>query len=128
MKLSSFLVVVLIGLLLCRQAAAEGHDGAWWLSVWRSVRKPCPCCPDDYCGKPQPAACVVTCFGADDYHPKPLPGAKPLPCCGVDDYCPKPYSFFLPPCYPPWYTCSKGNCQEPGVSTRTPASLVPPAP
>jgi hypothetical protein len=128
MKLSRSLMVLAIGFGLCGEACAEGTDAAWWHAIWRSLRKPCPCCPDDYCGKPLPGACRVTCFGADDYHEKPLPGVKPLRYCTPDDYCPKRYGFFLPPCSPSWYTCDKGRCQEPGGSKVTPAPFMPPAP
>ena len=99
--------------------AAFAALGAWGvvLATWgpacggESVAPTCEArsccvCPDDYCPKPLPCVPCAPRGKCDNYCRKPLPCA---PCvggyCGPDDYCPKPCNFYLPPCWPAWYTC-----------------------
>jgi hypothetical protein len=80
-----------------------------WRWPWSTPHPPCPCCPDDCCPKKlAPCPPRVSSHAPDDYCPKTLPCVCPVKCCGKDDYCPKPCRIYLPPCYPPWYTCGPG--------------------
>jgi hypothetical protein len=106
MKLSRFLVLLVIGVGLGQPAGAAEPDCSWWQTHWHPRSQRCPCCPDDYCPKALPPhPCPVSRCGPDDYCPKPQPATCPYNYCGVNDYCPKACPIVLPPCYPPWYTC-----------------------
>jgi len=114
MKPIQFLVILLASLGLCHEARAAEPACDWWQSLWHPLSRPQPCCPDDYCPKPLPCAPPVSCRGPNDYCPKPLPTTCPAKCFGPDDYCPKKCPIFLPPCYPPWYTCGPAQgCRQP---------------
>jgi hypothetical protein len=89
--------------------AGQPSEG-WWLFPGISLGRPCPCCPDNYCGKPMPIICPVTCFGPNDYCGKPMPCMAPYYGFGCDDYCPKPMPV-IAPCYtPPGAICGPPDC------------------
>ena len=99
-------LLVLAGLGLCGPSGAgEPCCSCKGWPCW-DLRRPCPCCPNDYCPKKlPPVPCRVKCCCPDDYCPKRLPIPCPLKYCGPDDYCCKPCPPVPLPCAPPWFTC-----------------------
>jgi hypothetical protein len=81
-----------------------------------SEPRSCCLCPDDYCPKLQPCVPCAPLGCCNDYCPKLMPCTAPLIYCGPNDYCPKPCCFYLPPCWPAWYSC--GTAQYAAAASR----------
>src|SRR5262249_10320332 len=65
-------------------------------------------CPDDYCRKPRPTICCLSCGLPDDYCPKSVPRLWRLGCCNLpDDYCRKPCPKPCSPLCADHYTCAR---------------------
>jgi hypothetical protein len=108
---------ITLSTILCALLAVNIASAADWLHCWccKPIRCCYPCCPDNYCVKPQPCPpCAVCCHGPDDYCCKPLPCTMPFCCFGCNDYCTKPISETCPCYLPPGSTCGP-PCVQPAV-------------